>query len=152
MLEGGDWVLDMLKHVIRYDEIQRSIRERGETCAIIHHIRHDERTPLPFPPAQSAVVALTQPGLIEIVNVANRSTTRRPQREIQRPNLDSLAPQESQSGILTNRFQVRRTATEHHVSCLSLTTAEGIDDPRRQPRSLPKIRIDRNPDMIRTQN
>ena len=42
MPKRGDWVLHMLEHVIRNDEIQRRIGERLKARAVIDHIGDDQ--------------------------------------------------------------------------------------------------------------
>ena len=65
-----------------------------------------------------------------MVDIANPSAAGQAQREVQRSDLDSVAPQESQSDILANRLTVGRASAENYVSRLSLTTPKDIVEPR----------------------
>jgi|GEM_PF-4197682 len=43
MPEGGNWILDMLEHVICDYEIDGRISKGGQALSIIHHIWNNER-------------------------------------------------------------------------------------------------------------
>ena len=55
MFKGGNWVLNMLEHVICHDKIQRGVGKRTEACAVVYYIGDNERTAF----AQSGAVNLT---------------------------------------------------------------------------------------------
>jgi hypothetical protein len=46
MLQRSNWVLDMLKHVVRYNEVERRIAERAETRSVIYNVSRDQGTPV----------------------------------------------------------------------------------------------------------
>ena len=130
-LQPGDWVLEVLEHVIGDDEVDRIVSDRGQRLGIVDDVRDRNGGQVDPSPQEVTSCPRDERVPVEGVDVANARSVRETERTHARADLDAGSGHVPPGEIFPSDIRVVPADTEDQVAKAVMDRAPGDTNAQR---------------------